>query len=151
MTQSPAEIVTILDLVSKAAIGRWGRDLVSVVLFGSFARGDAGQHSDVDLLLIAENLPQDWRARTAAELALERVGLQVGRPIQVILVAPEDVRFAVNEVAPLLLEIRTDYHCLLDQEGFFRNEMKRLDESLVVRGVRKLAEHKWEVPELARQ
>jgi len=149
MTQSFAEIAAILDHVSQEAIGRWGRDLISVVLFGSFARGDTHQHSDIDLLLVVENLPQDWRARTAAELALERVGLRVSRPIQVILVAPEDVRFAVDQVMPLLLELRDGYRCLQDQGSFFQSAMQRLDMILAAREVRKLAEHKWEVPEYA--
>jgi len=32
--------------------------LVSVVLFGSVARGDASPASDIDLLIVAEDLPQ---------------------------------------------------------------------------------------------
>ncbi|MEM2732979.1 MAG: nucleotidyltransferase domain-containing protein, partial [Nitrososphaerota archaeon] len=35
-----------------------GEDLVSVVLFGSFARGDASRESDIDLLIVGDNLPQ---------------------------------------------------------------------------------------------
>jgi len=35
-----------------------------VILFGSYARGDAGKHSDVDLLIIAESdLPRFKRSR----------------------------------------------------------------------------------------
>jgi len=142
-------ITTILDHLAKQAIERWGRDLVSVVLFGSFARGDAHPHSDVDLLLVVENLPRDWRERSTSELAMERLGLQWGRPLQVILVEPTEVHFAVDNIMPLLLEIHAGYRCLVDRERFFQNEMGRLKEILVVRGVRRLAEHKWEVPELA--
>ena len=142
-------ITTILDHLAKQAIERWGRDLVSVVLFGSFARGDAHPHSDVDLLLVVENLPKDWRQRSTLELSFERMGLEWGRPLQVILVEPTEVHFAVDSIMPLLLEIREGYHCLFDRERFFQNEMGRLEETLVVRGVRRLAEHKWEVPELA--
>ena len=66
-------ITTILDHLAKQTIERWGRDLVSVVLFGSFARGDAHPHSDVDLLLVVENLPRDWRERSTSEF-MERLG-----------------------------------------------------------------------------
>lgn len=150
MTQMSAKtITTILDYVSKQSVERWGRDLVSVVLFGSFARGDAHRHSDVDLLLVVENLPNDWRQRSLLELSFEQLGLQLGRPLQVTLVEPEEVRWAVNSIMPLLLEIREAYRCLLDRGVFFQSEMERLEEILVARGVRRLAEYKWEVPELA--
>lgn len=141
-------ITTILDRITNESVERWGRDLVSIVLFGSFARGDAHQYSDIDLLLVVENLPGDWRARSALELAFERLGLQWGKPLQVILVEPEDVRFAVDNVMPLLLEIHDGYRCLFDRGDFFRNEISRLERILVTRRVRRLAEHKWEVPEL---
>lgn len=36
---------------------QWGESLVSVVLFGSTARGEATPHSDVDLLVVADGLP----------------------------------------------------------------------------------------------
>ena len=36
---------------------RWGEQLVSVVLFGSWARGEARAESDIDLLIISEHFP----------------------------------------------------------------------------------------------
>lgn len=35
-----------------------GDDLKSVVLYGSVARGDAKTNSDIDLLVVADNLPE---------------------------------------------------------------------------------------------
>lgn len=143
-------IAHILDHVLKESVERWGHQLISLVLFGSFARGDAHQHSDIDLLLVAENLPKNWRARSAFELSLERQGLEWGKPLQVILVEPEEVRLAVDHIMPLLLEMREGHRCLFDRDEFFQNKMKRLERVLVARGVRRLGEHKWEVPELAK-
>ena len=40
---------------------QFGSKLVSVVLFGSQARGTADEHSDIDLVVIAEEVPKDWR------------------------------------------------------------------------------------------
>ena len=34
-------------------------ELVSIVLFGSYARGTAKEHSDVDLLVIVERAPRN--------------------------------------------------------------------------------------------
>ena len=144
-----SELFSILERVLSVARGRFGEDLVSVVLFGSFVRGDAHEHSDIDLLLVVENLSDDWRRRGTLELSIERLGLGLGRAIQVILVKPGELRLAVGDVAPLLLELHEAYRCLLDRGGFFHNEMKRFERILAARGVRKLAEYKWEVPELA--
>ncbi len=47
------------------------------ILFGSFARGDFGAASDVDLLIISEELPEDLRERmeilSRARLSAPRV------------------------------------------------------------------------------
>lgn len=42
-----------------------GSQLVSVVLFGSVARGEGGPTSDIDLLLIIKDLPKGRFARKA--------------------------------------------------------------------------------------
>jgi len=152
MAQEPVKAIEpILDYILSESIGNWGERLISVVMFGSFARGNAHKHSDIDLLVIVDNLPKDWRERGAFELSLERIGLKWSIPLQVILVEPEEVSLAINSISSLLLEIREGYYCLFDREGFFRSEMKRLEEEMIKRGVRKLAEHKWEVPDIARQ
>jgi len=46
--------------------------------------------------------------------------------------------------------MREGYRCLFDRDEFFQTEMNRLEGILVRRGVRRLAEHKWEVPELVK-
>jgi predicted nucleotidyltransferase len=109
------------------------------------------EHSDIDLLIIVKNLPKGWRERGAYELSLERLGLTWNTPLQVILVEPEEIRLAIDNVMALLLEIRESYRYLFDRDMFFQKEMKRFEKMMIRRGVRRLAEHKWEVPEIARQ
>jgi predicted nucleotidyltransferase len=141
---------SILNHILRESNRRWGQDLVSVIVFGSFARGDAYEHSDIDLLIIVKNLPKGWRERGAYELSLERLGLTWNTPLQVILVEPEEIRLAIDNVMALLLEIRESYRYLFDRDMFFQKEMKRFEKMMIRRGVRRLAEHKWEVPEIAR-
>lgn len=148
VAQYPVQ-AAIVDHVARESVARWGADLVAIVLLGSFARGDTHQYSDVDLLLVVNHLPQDWRERGALELSFERLGLRWGKPLQVILVEPEEVRWAVDTIMPLLLEIREGYRRLVDRGGFFEKEMKRLESILLMHRARKLAKHEWEVPELA--
>lgn len=42
---------------------RLGDGVLSIVLFGSMTRGDFTESSDIDVLVIARNLPDDWRDR----------------------------------------------------------------------------------------
>ena len=141
---------SILNHILRESNRRWGQDLVSVIVFGSFARGDAYEHSDIDLLIIVKNLPKGWRERGTYELSLERLGLTWNTPLQVILVEPEEIRLAIDNVMPLLLEIRESYRHLFDRDMFFQKEMKHFEKMMIRRGVRRLAEHKWEVPEIGR-
>lgn len=67
-----------------------------VVLFGSRARGDAGDHSDIDLLVVAENPPGRKEAFAIAEKAAPDL------PLQLIFLSPtewEETRDVVGGVA----------------------------------------------------
>lgn len=48
-----------------------GERLVSVVLFGSAARGEAGPYSDIDLLIVIDQLPAGRFARKDVLAALD--------------------------------------------------------------------------------
>jgi hypothetical protein len=139
------EIRYILKEVLEEILIKFNKDLVSVVLFGSHARGNPRQRSDIDLIVVS-NLPEGWRERSALELSIKRLGLKVGRAIQVILMEPKDVCYSMENIAPLMLEIYDAYLCLFDREGFFHGEIVRFSEDLERQGVRKLGAFKWEVP-----
>jgi uncharacterized protein len=93
--------------------------LVSIVLFGSVARGQAGPTSDVDVLVVAEGLPrsladrrrpflQAWeRARAARGLAYVAWSL--------VTKTPEEARVR----SPLYLDLVEDGISILDRHGFF--------------------------------
>jgi predicted nucleotidyltransferase len=62
---SPDEVVRSLQRDVAALEQRFGADLVSVVLFGSRARGDAKPGSDIDVLVVVRGLPGALRRRHA--------------------------------------------------------------------------------------
>lgn len=67
------EVVGVKALILEL-IAALGNELLEVWLFGSRARGDAHQHSDIDLLIVVDQLrPQlRWRIReVAADCSLE--------------------------------------------------------------------------------
>jgi uncharacterized protein len=96
-----------------------GERLVSVVLYGSVARGEATAESDVDLFVVARDLPG----------VLERYGVweavdaALGCPnLSVILRTPEEAR----HTRPLYLDMTEDAVLLVDRGGFFQSVLDRL-------------------------
>ena len=43
-----------------------GKEVTAVVVFGSTVRGDFNKWSDTDVLVVAEELPDEWRSRMRA-------------------------------------------------------------------------------------
>ena len=99
-----------------------------IILFGSHARGTAGSHSDVDLLVVMQ--PQGSKRRRAVEIHGLLAG--IGVPKDVIVVTPEE--FDAYRDAPGTV-IRTAWH-----EGKILMTMRPKDEDLVRAWVLK-AEH----------
>jgi predicted nucleotidyltransferase len=70
-----AEVNAIIDAVAAWAVKR--ADIRAVALVGSRARGDPGQSSDIDLLLLSDKRDDYRRRRWLAEIDFERAGYQV--------------------------------------------------------------------------
>jgi len=120
-----------------------GDDLVSVVLFGSVAKGEARVDSDIDLLVIARNLPRSQLARTDIVIeAEERLFDAMGkgrtpgdRPmIAAIMRTPEEASSPV----PLYLDMVDEAVLLFDRGRFFANVLSRLRDRLRSLGARRV-------------
>lgn len=118
-------------------------DLVSVVLFGSVARGDATAISDIDLLIVARDLPRGQSARkdmlasadAALEPALAAAGAAgVGRRLARIVRTPEEAARTI----PLYLDLIEDAVLLVDRDGFFGQVLERVRTSLRRLGARRV-------------
>lgn len=130
MNRPPASLAKIPpstpDAISAAltsAVSGWtaslGPRLLSLILFGSVARGTAHETSDIDLLVIVEGLPRSLRDRRQVLLdewssvrARERL-----RPVEwnLIVKPPEEARAH----SPLYLDLVEDVILLVDRDGFF--------------------------------
>ena len=119
----------------------FGERLVSVVLFGSHARGEAKPESDVDIFLVVKGL---------AESPLDRIG-EVRRPLagrfreRVAFIAktPEEI---VAGLPSLYLDLALDGRALYDA-GFFRERqaiLRRLIKEAGLRRVVRDGEFHWE-------
>ncbi len=130
-----------------------GESLVTVVLFGSVARGEASSHSDIDLLVIASGLPE---SRLARQLCLERADDLLEPRLQALrrqgtltgfsplLKTPQEAA----RVTPLYFDLLQDALILYDREGFFSTVLERLRESFLRLGARRVKRGKiryWEL------
>lgn len=76
-------------------------DPQSVILFGSRARGDADDSSDVDLLIVQETTERPIDRRIAAEKAVADRGL----PLDLFVYTPAEIRYLHGIGSPFIEEI----------------------------------------------
>ncbi len=126
----------------RAATDAWsallGKRLVSLVLFGSLARGRARESSDIDLLVVAEGFPRSLRDRRRPLLEeWERVRADRGLAAvewNLVTKSPEEARFH----SPLYLDMVEDGVLLVDRDGFFAQVLEEMRERMRVLGSRRV-------------
>lgn len=117
--------------------------LISVVLFGSVARGTPNFHSDLDVLIIAKNLPRGRIKRirefaiienACAELlnSLKKKGINTD--ISAFIKTPEEA----ERGSPLFIDMVQDARILFDRHKFFSKIIKRLKERLDILGAKRI-------------
>ena len=141
------DISTVLDSMVQNLRREFGEQLVSVVIYGSYAREAATHGSDIDLLIVLKTLPRDWQSIHSLEDEWMLKGRRLGKRFQITLVTPEDVSDSVEYAAPMMLEIHNTYKVILDGDGFFKDCMERMEYIIEERGIRMRKPGVWEVPE----
>lgn len=123
-----------LDRYVAALQRRYGADLMSVVLFGSRARGEAKPESDIDVLIVARGLPRKrWdRYGGLRDLARE-VSEEFSGAVTPILLTPEEA----EEVKPYYLGMLSGHVMVRDEGGFFAAVLERLRRRLAELGSRR--------------
>ena len=119
----------------------FGERLVSVVLFGSHARGEARPESDVDIFLVVKGLPESPLDRIV-EIRRPLAG-RVRERVAFIAKTPEEV---LAGVPSLYLDLALDGRVLYDT-GFFCERqavLRRLIEQAGLRRVVRGGEFCWE-------
>jgi predicted nucleotidyltransferase len=133
----------ILTRLVEALREHYGRRLVSVAVFGSVGRGTQREDSDVDVLIVARDLPRGRSARVDEFLPVEaRLEPWLAAPRRELLhVALSPVFKTPEEVeagSPLFLDMVEDARILHDADGFLAAYLDRLRARLQELGSRRV-------------
>jgi len=93
-----------------------GEKIVAIALFGSVARGEATETSDVDLFIVVKDFPKDLERRRKLHDAAYR-GLPRGGDVTIVDIDERELFTQNLEVTPLLLNIAWDSKILYDPRG----------------------------------
>jgi predicted nucleotidyltransferase len=122
----------------------YGDRLVSLVVFGSVGRGVPGPESDLDVLLVVEDLPQgrparveDFRRHVENSLPgrTAQPGLTGLKPeVSPVFKTPAEA----EQGSPLFLDMVEDGRILFDRGGFMEGVLARLKERMRQLGSRRV-------------
>ncbi|NPA05329.1 MAG: nucleotidyltransferase domain-containing protein [Crenarchaeota archaeon] len=104
----------LAERFARCVAGRLGR--VTVVLYGSYARGDFNEWSDVDVLVVAEGLPRNPLRR----LDLVEECMREALLVEPVLVTPGEFESMLSKGNPLILDAVEHGVVLRDDLGLFR-------------------------------
>jgi predicted nucleotidyltransferase len=133
----------VLARLVGACLSLYGERLVSLVVFGSVGRGTPRPDSDVDLLIIAEGLPNGRLRRVEEFGAVEeslRKALRAWRErgvstcLSPVFKTPEEAL----QGSPLFLDMVEDAKILYDRRDFFAALLSALRERLAQLGARRI-------------
>jgi len=133
------------DKIIKEIEKQFGTGLVSVVLFGSQARGTADRYSDIDLIVIAEGIPFDWREQREIVNELIMSPELIHSPVSIILKSPDVMKASLDTVQPLLFGILKSYEVLYDPQNFFEMQAQIYRKHMQEWDVQEIGEHVWKV------
>lgn len=139
------EYIEYINQIVDSLKSRLGDGLISVVLYGSVARGDAGEGSDVDLLVVSDLFkdPYGDRFRLFQEIENSLLLSEARRRLKRLgfgtLISPVPLtREEIKGNPPILLDILVDGLILYDKDGFMEKHLRELDAKLKALNARRV-------------
>ena len=130
---SKLDISDIKIIATDSLLNRFGQNLEAVVLFGSCARMEAVEWSDIDFFVVVHGLPKEIvRRRYMVYDALTPVLRRFKRDVRVIEVDSKDVE---RQITPLLINIAHDGIILYDKDGRIERLFNRVKSAVKKAGL----------------
>jgi uncharacterized protein len=132
----------LIDRLVAELGAEYGSRLVAVAVFGSVGRGTPRFDSDVDVLIVARDLPDGRFARVDEYLPVERRLRDAARivpgapPVMIapVFKTPEEL----EQGSPLFLDMVEDARILHDPDGALADRLDRLRDRLRQLGARRI-------------
>ena len=141
---------SLLEKLTKLLQEEFQDRLVSVVLYGSVARGDNRKDSDVDLLLVIKDLPKTITERA---ILFDKVERKLDDDIMRLMDEGYYVTFSpvlktpeeAARFSPIYMDMTEDAIILYDRDGFFRKVLEKTRKRLKELGFERvrLSEKSW--------
>jgi predicted nucleotidyltransferase len=133
----------VLSELPKICLNVYGNDLITLAVFGSVGRGTPNPFSDVDCLIVAENLPDGRLSRIRQFEPVEqglsfllgelrRSGIETS--LAPVLKTPAEVL----KGSLLFLDMLDDARLLFDRDVFFQGYLEHLKQRLELLGAKKV-------------
>ncbi len=137
-------VLSILESLKEELGNCLGENLTSIVLYGSYARGQTTVDSDVDILIIAEGLPHSSLERQAIftkilnelEIPLRKGLHQTGwfPYISAILKTPQEA----DRISRIYFDMIDEAKIIFDKDGFFRSLLRKVEKKLKELGAKRI-------------
>ncbi len=99
------ELKQILDEVTEALKNLYRNNLVEIILYGSYARRDYDEHSDIDLLVVLNEIKSVGEEIDKMVNAIYDINLKYNTLVSVVPISYKDYK-KIN--SPLLLNVRKE-------------------------------------------
>ncbi|GIX41336.1 MAG: hypothetical protein KatS3mg129_1069 [Leptospiraceae bacterium] len=131
----------ILDHLKDITIQYYKENLISLIIFGSVGRGTFREDSDIDILIIANNLPDGRLKRVeqfhSVEIQIENLLNQYNLK-QMYLSPIFKTPMEAQKGSPLFLDMIEDSIILYDKNNFFRSILHQLQSNLNKLGAKRI-------------
>lgn len=108
---------SLIDDTLSLITGFFGKKLFSVVLFGSYAEGKEGEYSDIDMLIITDEIYRDWREKRRKEVLLRKEA-SATVPVSPKIMTEKELNSAINNCNPFILNVMVSGRALYDSGVF---------------------------------
>ncbi|MFQ6056673.1 MAG: nucleotidyltransferase domain-containing protein [Methanosarcinales archaeon] len=104
--------------------------VISIVLFGSFARKENTNYSDLDMLVVMEDLPEKWSDRIEILVPITaKIAMEYGVTISPICMTKDEVLDNLHAKTPMFIDMTRGYKVLYDK-GFFVKSIREFSEEV---------------------